>query len=76
MNVRLEFENKYGDLVDLGEFKDRDEAWQFMRCFIDANKLTKMYYARAWEEGNKMKIDYGSHFSFFYMSYVDNSKFI
>ena len=73
MKYGLEFLDKYGDIKELGEFDTVAEAWKFMSVFVKANHLPKIYYTRCWdvvgEDGvKKMKVDYGSHYSFFYIT--------
>lgn len=58
-----------GDLMLIGEFNTRDEAWRAMVAHQKQNYPLLGYYFRCWKDENEVEhIDYGSHVNFYYIS--------
>lgn len=70
MNFILEFDNGT-EVKNIGKFKTSKEARAAMVQDL-LNKEIKPYYYRSWQRDDVTEcIDYGSHYSFYYIKEVD-----
>ena len=58
--------NIYHNTTKIGEAVDQESAMNVMNAYLDQIKF-KSYYMRMWDDGEKITVDYGSHYNFFYI---------
>lgn len=64
--MKVIFQDSQGKERQIGSASTRKEALYIINRFLDEHNY-KSYYSRMWFEGNRIKIDVGSHIEFFYL---------
>ena len=71
-NMKLYFENSYGERRIIAEPKTEEDAIKEMYKFCDDRNF-KVYYTRSWQDEKGFKVfDVGSWSEFFFLSYDKN----
>lgn len=64
--MRLIFQNSNGEERVIAEPSNKEDVSKEIKRFLNDHKF-KSYYIRVWEEGDRLKFDFGSHTEFFYL---------